>query len=201
MYNPPCSRLRLVRCTERASGCFRKRPARYENRTLKRRHSAESRISDDAINFDAGIVVLFGALAWAQQSGGPGTQQQESKPPVSRQLAPPAQPGAPVQTPQPQTGQSQPAPPPRTPQSQNPKQPGDTRSILKVRTNLVIVPVTVKDRDGQLVGDLQRDDFRVFCDDVEQKIVYFSSDPFPLSAVVLIDNDLSIKPPTRCRKV
>src|SRR5271156_834274 len=91
-----------------------------------------------------GIVVLFGALAWAQQSGGPGTPQQESKPPVQPgQLAPPpAQPGAPVQTPQPQTGQSQPAPPPQTPQSQNPKQQGDTRSILKVRTNLVIVPVT-----------------------------------------------------------
>src|SRR5580700_7892578 len=117
-----------------------------------------------------GIVVLFGALAWAQQSGGPGTQQQESKPPVQPgQLAPPAQPGAPVQPPQ--TGQSQPAPPPRTPQSQNPKQPGDTRSILKVRTNLVIVPVTVKNRDAQLIGDLQRDEFRVFCDNVEQQIV------------------------------
>ncbi len=149
-----------------------------------------------------GIVVLFAALAWAQQSGGPGTQQQESKPPVQPgQLAPPpAPPGAPVQTPQPQTGQSQPAPPPRTPQSQNPKQQGDTRSILKVRTNLVIVPVTVKNRDSQLIGDLQRDEFRVFCDNVEQQIVYFTSDPYPLSAVVLIDDDLSIKSADQVQK-
>jgi VWFA-related protein len=148
-----------------------------------------------------GIVLLFGPLAGARQSAGPGSQQQDSKPPVQPgQLAPPAQPGAPIQTPQPQTGQSQPAPPPRTPQSQNQKQQGDTRQILKVRTNLVIVPVTVKNRDGQLIGDLQRDEFRVFCDNVEQQIVYFTSDPYPLSAVVLIDDDLSIKSADQVQK-
>ena len=148
-----------------------------------------------------GIVLLFGPLAGGRQSAAPGSQQQESKPPVQPgQLAPPAQPAAPVQTPQPQTGQSQPAPPPRSPQSQNPKQQGDTRQILKVRTNLVIVPVTVKNRDGQLIGDLQRDEFRVFCDNVEQQIVYFTSDPYPLSAVVLIDDDLSIKSADQVQK-
>jgi VWFA-related protein len=57
-------------------------------------------------------------------------------------------------------------------------------------TRFVIVPVTVKDSHGQLVGDLQKDDFRLFSDSVEQKIRQFSSEPVPLSAVVLIDNDL-----------
>src|SRR5580692_2432902 len=133
-----------------------------------------------------GIVLLFGALACAQQSGSPGTtQQQDSKPPVQPgQVAPPAQPGVPaqappVQTPQPQTGQSQSAPPPAGP-PQNSKQAGEARQAMKIR-------------DGQLIGDLQRDEFRVFCDNVEQQIVFFTSDPFPLWAVVLIDNDLSIK--------
>ena len=155
-----------------------------------------------------GIVLLFGVLAAAQQSGGPGTQQQESKPPVQPgQLAPPAAPpGAPVQvppaqappvqTPQPQTGQSRPAPPP----PQNSKQASDTRQAIKIRTNVVIVPVTVKIRDGQLIGDLQKDEFRVFCDNVEQQIVYFTSDPYPLSAVVLIDDDLSIKSADQVQK-
>jgi len=32
----------------------------------------------------------------------------------------------------------------------------------------VIVPVTVKNHDGALIGDLGRDEFRVFCDNVEQ---------------------------------
>jgi VWFA-related protein len=153
-----------------------------------------------------GIVLLFGALACAQQSGSPGTtQQQDSKPPVQPgQVAPPAQPGVPaqappVQTPQPQTGQSQSAPPAAAP-PQNSKQASDARQAIKIRTNLVIIPVTVKNRDSQLIGDLQRDEFRVFCDNVEQQIVFFTSDPFPLSAVVLIDNDLSIKSADQVQK-
>ena len=143
------------------------------------------------------IVLLFGALAGARQSAGPGSQQQQTKPIQPGQVSPPAPPSAPaqvpvVQTPQPQTGQSQSAPPPAAP-AQNQKQSGDTRNTIKIRTNLVIVPVTVKNRDGALIGDLQRDEFRVFCDNVEQQIVFFTSDPYPLSAVVLIDDDLSIK--------
>ena len=53
---------------------------------------------------------------------------------------------------------------------------------------------------GALVGDLQRDEFRIFCDNVEQQIIFFTSDPFPLSAVVLIDNDLSIKSADQVQK-
>jgi len=155
-----------------------------------------------------GIVLLFGAFAAAQQSGGPGTQQQGTKPPVQPgQLAPPAQPSAPapgaqappVQTPQPQTGQSQSAPLPAG-RPQNSKQSGEARQAIKIRTNLVIIPVTVKNRDSQLIGDLQRDEFRVFCDNVEQQIVFFTSDPYPLSAVVLIDDDLSIKSADQVQK-
>jgi VWFA-related protein len=145
------------------------------------------------------IVVLFGAFA-GTGARAVAARQQESKPPVQPgQMAPPAQPSAPVQTPQPQTGQSQSAPPAPAPLP-NSKQGGETRSAIKSRTNLVIVPVTVKNRDGQLIGDVQRDEFRVFCDNVEQQIVYFTSDPFPLSAVVLIDDDLSIKSADQVQK-
>ncbi len=70
------------------------------------------------------------------------------------------------------------------PQNQNP-------APIIVRTSRVIVPVTVKDSHGQLVGDLTKDQFRIFADGVEQQISQFSSDPVPLSAVVLLDNDLS----------
>ena len=57
----------------------------------------------------------------------------------------------------------------------------------------MIVPVTVKDRQGRLVPDLHRDEFRIFEDNVEQKISTFSDAAFPLSMVVLIDNDLKAK--------
>jgi len=58
----------------------------------------------------------------------------------------------------------------------------------------------VKDRDGRLVGDLQQEDFRIFQDGQEQQILRFSSDPFPLSAVVLIDDDLTQKQANQVQK-
>jgi VWFA-related protein len=91
-----------------------------------------------------------------------------------------------------------PAPPPQgttgsSSSQQAPAGQGDTRSRIVVRSDLVIVPVTVKDSQGRLVGDLQKDEFRVFEDDIEQQILLFTSDPFPLSAVVVIDDDLPQK--------
>jgi VWFA-related protein len=71
---------------------------------------------------------------------------------------------------------------------------------LTTVTYTVIVPVTVKDDKGQLVGDLQQNDFRLFSDNVEQKIARFSSDAVPLSAVVLIDDDLPDRVVTQVQK-
>jgi VWFA-related protein len=53
--------------------------------------------------------------------------------------------------------------------------------------------VTVKDHEGRLVGDLRREEFRIFVDGQEQKILTFTAEPSPLSAVILIDNDLAQK--------
>ncbi len=71
--------------------------------------------------------------------------------------------------------------------------PQDAPARIKTRSELVVVPVTVKDGRGDLVPDLRRDEFRVLEDGVEQDIVLFSADPFPVSAVVLLDNDLAMK--------
>lgn len=71
--------------------------------------------------------------------------------------------------------------------------PSDNQNVLKVNVNLVILPVTVKDSSGRLVADLTRSDFRIFDDNVEQRIEYFSAEAFPLSVVVLLDNDLKSK--------
>jgi Ca-activated chloride channel family protein len=82
-----------------------------------------------------------------------------------------------------------PAPAPQAPL----QQPSQAPVIRPNASSLVIVPVTVKDSRGQLLGGLTRDDFRIFEDNVERKIVGFSADPVPISAVVLIDNDLGDK--------
>jgi len=69
----------------------------------------------------------------------------------------------------------------------------DTTAKIITTVNTVILPVTVKDSSGHLVPDLTREEFRVFDDNVEQRISLFSVEAFPLSAVVLIDNDLKGK--------
>ena len=58
---------------------------------------------------------------------------------------------------------------------------------------LVLVPVTVKDGAGRLVPDLRHDEFRIFEDNIEQKLSFFRSDVIPISMVVLLDNDLKSK--------
>ena len=66
----------------------------------------------------------------------------------------------------------------------------DPRGRIRTTVSLVVVPVTVKNSAGELVTDLQQNDFRVFEDGIEQPIAQFSADPFPLSAAILIDDDL-----------
>lgn len=93
-------------------------------------------------------------------------------------------------------------PPPLTPSPTAPAKqgdpprttaPSDSQGTLRVNVNLVILPVTVKDGAGRLVADLTRTEFRIFDDDVEQRLEYFSAEAFPLSAVILLDNDLKSK--------
>ncbi len=111
---------------------------------------------------------------------------------------------APVASQQPQ----QPEPPPtlgspgratQSGQSSQQGQPGQSSQAdqapptIRVPVNLVVVPVTVKDSRNQLVGDLRRDEFRIFDDGVEQRITLFSVETAPLSVVIAVDNDLKPK--------
>lgn len=58
---------------------------------------------------------------------------------------------------------------------------------MRTTVDFVVVPVTVKDPSGHLVEGLGRRDFAVFEDGVQQQIKLFTSDPFPLSAAVVLD--------------
>ena len=62
-----------------------------------------------------------------------------------------------------------------------------------MNSDLVVLSVSVKDRKGNLVSDLKREEFRVFDESVEQKLRVFSEEGLPLSLVILIDNDLKWK--------
>jgi VWFA-related protein len=51
--------------------------------------------------------------------------------------------------------------------------------VLRVTTNLVTVPVTVKDPKGKTLFDLRQQNFHLFEDGVEQQIVYFDGPERP----------------------
>jgi VWFA-related protein len=84
-------------------------------------------------------------------------------------------------------------PPVRTvPASSVPKdmETGEDLYKIKVTTNLVLVPVMVTDIEGRLIGGLQPKDFSVLESGVPQKLKFFTSDPFPLAAAVIIDTGM-----------
>jgi Ca-activated chloride channel family protein len=102
----------------------------------------------------------------------------------------------PPSAPVPKVPQDSPAPPPVKPQdAQTPsnQSQSDSQTTLKFAVNYVFLPVTVKDGEGRLVPDLTRNEFRVLDDNVEQRIEFFSAEAFPLSVIVLLDNDLKAK--------
>jgi VWFA-related protein len=79
------------------------------------------------------------------------------------------------------------------PKTQTPATQDQSSPRIIVPSRIVVVPVSVKDSRGNLVADLTMSDFRVFQDGVQQQIQRFYADPFPISAVILLDDDLTVR--------
>ena len=101
--------------------------------------------------------------------------------------------------------EDKPAPPPMPPVKTVPagsvprdSETGDDLYKITVTTNLVLVPVTVTDSQGRLVGGLLPKDFSVLESGQKQTLKFFTSDPFPLSAAVIFDTGM---PDVGLRKV
>jgi VWFA-related protein len=76
----------------------------------------------------------------------------------------------------------------------------DAREKIRVRSDLVVLSVTVRDQKGNLVFGLSQEDIHVFDDDVEQKIIAFTAEGLPLSLVILVDSDTKSKEGTELAK-
>jgi VWFA-related protein len=59
---------------------------------------------------------------------------------------------------------------------------------------LVMLDVSVKDRKGQFVPDLAKDNFAVFEDGKPQQITVFAHDDLPVTAGILMDESFSMRP-------
>jgi VWFA-related protein len=163
-----------------------------------------------------GVALLFltSGVAIAQQDSqkqeipdAPSTAQPPKAPvnplPSAPQATPPAnQPAPQTETPAAKPPEAEaPTPPPpfkvdTVPEGGSTQEagtpPGSQEDLFKLKSivNQVLVPVMVKDDGGKLVSGLLPKDFSVLEDGVKQKLNFFTSDPFPLSAAVILDTGM-----------
>jgi VWFA-related protein len=78
-------------------------------------------------------------------------------------------------------------PPPEVPEAGE----GAKTFTLRVQTNFVEVPFTVKDNKQRLVPGLTWRDVRVYENNLRQKLDLFTVDPFPLSVALVIDQSMT----------
>jgi VWFA-related protein len=139
--------------------------------------------------------------AWLAAQEVPDAPSATKRPEPEKQvspLPPPSEAPAAKPIPRPETAPAQetnPQPPPpmvmsTTPAGSRPEDTAGSREEMfkmTVNVNFVIVPVTIKDGNDRLVDGLLRKDFSVYEDGVMQPLKLFTSDPFPLSAAVVLD--------------
>lgn len=82
---------------------------------------------------------------------------------------------------------------PETQQDQAPTGPEevDAGDVIRVSTTLVTIPVSVMDREGRYVPNLQKEDFRIWEDGTEQEVAFFQSVDKPFSVVLMLDTSPS----------
>jgi VWFA-related protein len=67
------------------------------------------------------------------------------------------------------------------------------KAQIKVRVNLVSAPVTVRDRSGEMVMDLEKKDFHVFDNGVEQRVEDYDLGGDPISLVIVAETSSRIE--------
>jgi Ca-activated chloride channel family protein len=79
-------------------------------------------------------------------------------------------------------------------QSKQPPVPtADEPTTFTAETRWVILPVSVSDKNGKLITDLQQKAFKVFENGIEQPIKFFRHEDVPISLGIIVDNSGSMK--------
>src|SRR2546423_10898724 len=71
--------------------------------------------------------------------------------------------------------------------------PQDQGDVVRVTTDLVVLNVTVLDKNGKFVAGLKPSDFQILEDDQPQKTAVFSAEETPFAAAILLDTSGSME--------
>ncbi len=77
------------------------------------------------------------------------------------------------------------------------QQPADTAAqgpVIRSDVNLVLVDATVRDKSGQVMKLLKKEDFLLYEDGRPQEITHFSRDQMPLAVALVVDLSGSLEP-------
>jgi Ca-activated chloride channel family protein len=78
-------------------------------------------------------------------------------------------------------------------QTPPPSSSSEESPTFSVGTRLVVLPVSVSNKDGKLITDLQQKSFKVFENGIEQPIKVFRREDVPISLGIIIDNSGSMR--------
>ena len=136
------------------------------------------------------LSLLSTSISVGFGQGRPRRVGQQSQQPTDPQITTPAQPTKP-----PVLGGAN-YPNNRRPEPQQQPQPTgpeevDAGDVIRVNTTLVTIPVSVMDRDGRYVPNLQKEEFRIWEDGIEQEVAFFQSVDKPFSVVLMLDTSPS----------
>lgn len=67
----------------------------------------------------------------------------------------------------------------------------EDEDTITIETNLVTIPVSVFDRNGLYIPNLQKEDFKIFENGKEQEIGYFGTSDKPFTVILLLDTSPS----------
>jgi Ca-activated chloride channel family protein len=84
---------------------------------------------------------------------------------------------------------------PPTPEAASPQTSSNQQNdTITIESNLVVLDVSVFDKENRLVGDLKAENFRIFEDQIQQNIETFSREEAPVSLGFVIDTSGSMRP-------
>lgn len=71
------------------------------------------------------------------------------------------------------------------------KKQADEDDVIRVDTDLIVIPTRIYSRDGKILAGLRREEFKIFEDGAEQEIAYFSADEQPFTVALVLDMSYS----------
>lgn len=67
----------------------------------------------------------------------------------------------------------------------------DEDDVIRVDTDLIVIPTQIYDRGGKIVAGLKKEEFKIFDGGVEQELAYFSGEEQPFTVALVLDMSYS----------